>query len=145
MSIKRFVNPEEKKAKETLGNTFLPHQINKKILKKIKYTYPHSPIWIEHSTKEFTCLCPFSSLPDYATITIRYIPDKYCVELRSLKYYLFAFRQVKIFHEEVVNKILEDLVELLKPKRMEVEGIFNIRGGITTKVVASYPYDNARK
>ncbi len=139
MKVKRHINPEERKAKKTLGRTFLPEDIDRTILLKIKYAYPNNPIWVEHSTQEFTCLCPFSELPDYAHLTIRYIPNKYCVELRSLKYYLFSFRQVKIFHEHVVNKILQDLVQLLKPLKMEVEAEFNIRGGIKTKVKASWP------
>ncbi len=142
MKIKRYVNPEEKKAKKTLGKTFLPQDIDTSILKVIKYEYEENPIEIEHTTSEFTCLCPFSELPDYAQITIRYVPNKYLIELRSLKYYLFAFRQVKIFHEHAVNKIMQDLVKVLKPKKLEVEGIFNIRGGIKTRVVAKYPLEN---
>jgi len=91
-----------------------------------------------HVCDEFTCLCPFSGLPDFAKITIRYIPGENCIELKSLKYYLFAYRQVKIFHEHVVNKILEDLVKVLNPVEMDVVGEFNIRGGISTKANAGY-------
>jgi len=142
--IKRYINPEEKKAKKTLGETFLPSQIDTGILRKIKYEYPQNPIWIEHSSEEFTCLCPFSGLPDYAKITVRYIPHKYCVELRSFKYYLLSFRQVKIFHEHAVNKILQDLTALLHPREMRVEMEFNIRGGIKTKVTAEFSQEKPR-
>jgi 7-cyano-7-deazaguanine reductase len=88
---------------------------------------------------EFTCLCPGTLLPDFAEITINYIPDKLLVELKSLKLYLNSFRNQEIFHEEAVNKILSDFVEKICPKRVEVTGDFNIRGGIHTAVNASYP------
>ena len=88
---------------------------------------------------EFTCLCPKTLLPDFAEITINYIPDKLLVELKSLKLYLNSFRNQEIFHEEVVNKILSDFVEKIRPKGVEVSGNFNVRGGLHTTVNASYP------
>ncbi len=87
---------------------------------------------------EFTCICPKTGLPDFANITVRYIPDKLCLELKSLKYYEIFYRNVGIFHENVVNKFLEDLVRACKPRWMEVVGEFNARGGIRTTVKAEY-------
>jgi len=133
------VPPEEElKAKKTIGKSFEPSTIDRSILKTLPYEYPYRPIQMEHTTDEFTCLCPFSELPDQATLTIKYIPNKLCIELRSLKYYLYSFRQVKIFHEHVVNKILEDLVSVLDPLEMNIVGKFAVRGGIATMATASY-------
>lgn len=87
---------------------------------------------------EFTCICPKTGLPDFATLYINYIPRKYCIELKSLKLYLNWYRNVGIFHEHVVNRILDDLVKVCKPKWMEIKGDFNPRGGIYTDVVVRY-------
>jgi 7-cyano-7-deazaguanine reductase len=89
-------------------------------------------------TAEFTCLCPRTGQPDFATIRIRYIPDRLCVELKSLKLYLWSFREQGAFHEAVVNRILNDLLAALSPRRMSLEGDFMIRGGIHTIVRASH-------
>jgi 7-cyano-7-deazaguanine reductase len=86
---------------------------------------------------EFTCVCPKTGLPDFATIKIEYVPDKLLVELKSLKLYFVSFRNVGTFHEDVVNKILDDLVAAVKPRKMTVTGEFNVRGGIRTTVTAS--------
>ncbi|MCU0641089.1 MAG: preQ(1) synthase [Candidatus Margulisbacteria bacterium] len=86
---------------------------------------------------EFTCVCPKTGLPDFATIRIEYIPDKLIVELKSLKLYFVSYRNVGTFHEDVVNKILDDLVAAVKPRKMTVTGEFNVRGGIKTTVTAS--------
>jgi 7-cyano-7-deazaguanine reductase len=94
---------------------------------------------IEFDCPEFTCVCPKTGQPDFAVITISYVPDQLCVELKSLKLYLWSFRDEGHFHEDVTNRILDDLVALLAPKSMEVEGDFNVRGGIHTTVVASHP------
>lgn len=128
----------EQKAMKAIGHTFGPEVIDSSILVTFPYEYPHRQIVMEHTISEFTCLCPFSGLPDFAKITIRYIPNKLCIELKSLKYYLLSYRQVKIFHEHVVNKILEDLVKVLDPIELEVIGEFNVRGGIYTTAHASY-------
>ena len=88
---------------------------------------------------EFTCLCPMTGQPDFATIRICYIPDALCVELKSLKLYLWSYRNEGTFHEAVTNKILDDLVNALHPRRITVEGDFLVRGGIHTVVVARYP------
>jgi len=87
---------------------------------------------------EFTCLCPKTGQPDFATIRIRYVPDKTCVELKSLKLYLWSYRNEGAFHEAVTNQILDDLVAATKPRWMSVEGDFFVRGGIHTVVRAAY-------
>jgi len=88
---------------------------------------------------EFTCLCPKTGQPDFATLRIRYVPDRLCVELKSLKLYVWSFRDEGHFHEDVTNRILDDLVSLLAPKEMTVVGDFNVRGGIHTVVTATHP------
>lgn len=90
-------------------------------------------------TAEFTALCPITGQPDFGTITVSYVPDKLIVESKSLKLYLWSFRQEGHFHEEVVNRILDDLVRAVKPRSMQVKGAFNARGGIAITVVAEYP------
>ena len=95
---------------------------------------------IDMDCPEFTCICPRTGQPDFATIHIRYIPDELCVELKSLKLYLWSYRDQGAFHEEVVNRILDDLVEACAPRRMQVVGDFLIRGGIHTVVSAAYPH-----
>jgi 7-cyano-7-deazaguanine reductase len=110
------------------------NKISPEILIPMEYDYRGKDILIEIETQEFTCICPWSKLPDFATVRIKYIPDKYCVELKSLKYYLQSFRNVGIVHENVVNKIFEDLYNLLQPKWLYVELEFNLRGGIKTTV-----------
>jgi 7-cyano-7-deazaguanine reductase len=87
---------------------------------------------------EFTCICPKTGLPDFADIKIEYSPGKYCIELKSFKLYMVAYRSVGIFHEHVVNKILEDFVKEAQPKWARITGIFNNRGGIQTTVMAEY-------
>ena len=129
----------EKKAKKTQGKTFLPQEIDVSVLQTFPFEYPQSDTVIEHITEEFTSICPFSGLPDFGRLTIRYAPKKKCLELKALKYYLFAFRQVKIFNEHVVNKILNDLVKAVNPRWMEVKGEFTSRGGIVNKVTAAFP------
>ena len=89
---------------------------------------------IEFECPEFTCVCPKTGQPDFATIRIRYVPDQRCVELKSLKLYLWSFRDVGAFHEKVTNAICDDLAKLLAPRRLTVRGEFKVRGGITTNV-----------
>jgi 7-cyano-7-deazaguanine reductase len=99
--------------------------------------YSHRDYTIEITNLEFTAVCPKTGLPDFATICITYVPDKACIELKSLKEYFLFFRNVGIFHEHVVNKVLEDFVAACRPRKAEVVGDFNIRGGIKTVVRAS--------
>ncbi|HEY1236625.1 MAG TPA: preQ(1) synthase [Candidatus Binatia bacterium] len=93
---------------------------------------------IQMECPEFTCVCPRTGQPDFATIRIKYVPDKFCIELKALKLYLWSFRDQGNFHEAVVNKILDDLVTACRPRRMTVVGDFNVRGGIHTTVTASH-------
>jgi 7-cyano-7-deazaguanine reductase len=87
---------------------------------------------------EFTCLCPLTGQPDFARFTIRYVPDAKCVELKSLKLYLWSYRNEGAFHEKVTNTILDDLVKACRPRKAQVEGDWFVRGGITTKVTVTY-------
>ncbi len=128
----------EKKAKKTIGKFYTKDDIQSGILQTITYEYPHRKVAVEMSTDEFTCVCPFSGLPDFANITISYIPRKKLIEMKALKYYLYAFRNVKIYNEHVVNKILEDLVKVLKPYEMAIVGEFTVRGGVKNKVTATF-------
>ena len=115
-----------------------PDAVDKTILEIVPYEYPGRDIEIEIVYPEFTSLCPRTGLPDFGKITIRYVPDTHIIELKSLKYYLMQYRWVGIFYEHLINRILEDLVSLVKPKSMEVIGEFNPRGGMTTKVVRKW-------
>ncbi|MFL5458482.1 MAG: preQ(1) synthase [Myxococcales bacterium] len=94
---------------------------------------------IQFECPEFTCVCPMTGQPDFAVIRITYVPDRLCVELKSLKLYLWSFRDEGAFHEAVTNRILDDLVEALRPRRAEVIGDFFVRGGIHTVVTARHP------
>src|SRR2546423_2710865 len=102
------------------------------------YEFVGREIKIKFEMPEFTCVCPFSDFPDFATIRLEYVPRERCVELKSLKLYINSFREVKIFHEHVVNIILEDFVRACDPLALEIEGDFNLRGNIKTTVRASY-------
>ncbi len=97
---------------------------------------------IEFEIPEFTCLCPKTGQPDFATLRIRYVPDELCVELKSLKLYIWSFRDEGHFHEDVTNRILDDLVAVTSPRRMQIEGDFFVRGGIRTVVRAEYRKPN---
>ena len=100
--------------------------------------HPGRDYTIVHTCPEFTALCPKTGQPDFATIRIEYVPDRLCVELKSLKLYLFGYRDRGIFYEHVTNVILDDLVAAVKPRRMTVEGQFHVRGGISSVVRASH-------
>jgi 7-cyano-7-deazaguanine reductase len=100
---------------------------------------PERDYEIRFEAPEFTCVCPRTGQPDFATIRITYVPDRRCVELKSLKLYLWSFRDEGQFHEAVTNRILDDLVAVLAPRRMAVVGEFRVRGGIQTVVEACYP------
>jgi 7-cyano-7-deazaguanine reductase len=102
------------------------------------YDYPGREIRVKFELPEFTCVCPFSDFPDFATFRIEYVPNERCVELKSLKLYVNSFREVKIFHEHVINVVLEDFVRACDPVEVNIEGDFNVRGNIKTTVRASY-------
>lgn len=108
------------------------------ILETFENQYPDREYEIDISCPEFTCLCPKTGQPDFATINLKYVPDKICIELKSLKLYMFSYRDVGEFHEHVTNKILDDIVEACSPIRAQVTGDFNVRGGIKTVVRANY-------
>ena len=116
-----------------------PEIVRTDVLEPIDYTY-HAKRGIDIVIRqpEYTSICPMTGLPDLGCITISYRPAAKIIELKSLKYYLLQYRNVGIFYEHLVNRILDDLVAVLKPERMEVTGEFTARGGITSKVVAIY-------
>ena len=105
--------------------------------------YSDKDYTIEVTTPEFTAICPKTGLPDFGTIQIAYIPDEQCVELKSLKEYFLFYRDVGIFHEHVVNKILVDFVAACNPRRVEIVGDFHVRGGIKTVIRANYEREDA--
>jgi len=119
--------------------------IDTKVLDTFPYEYPGKDIVINIDTDEFTAVCPWSGLPDFATIKIDYTPDKLILELRSLKYYLLSYRGVGIYQEHVVNRILEDLVCLTKPKWMKVVADYRVRGGIRTVASREYRRKGSRR
>ena len=110
-----------------------------KVLETFPNPRPERDYGINMECPEFTCVCPRTGQPDFATIRINYVPDKRCVELKSLKLYLWAYRDQGAFHEAVINKILDDFVAACRPRKITVVGDFNVRGGIHTTVTASYP------
>ncbi len=99
---------------------------------------PERDYTIRISIPEFTCLCPMTGQPDFASFTIEYVPDALCVELKSLKLYMWSFREEGAFHEAVTNQILDDLVKATQPRFMRLTGKFNVRGGIYTDVIVEY-------
>ena len=109
------------------------------------YEFVGREIRIRFELPEFTCVCPFSDFPDFATFRIEYVPGERCVELKSLKLYVNSFRDVKIFHEHVINVILEDFVRACDPLEVNIEGDFNVRGNVKTVVRASYKKAEGRK
>ncbi len=108
------------------------------VLEAIPFDYPDSATEIVYETDEFTFVCPWTGLPDFARLVLRYIPSNSLAELKSLKYYLTSYRNVGILQEHAVNRVLQDLVQLLKPVSMVVEAEYKERGGIKTKAVARY-------
>ena len=110
-------------------------------LDTFRYEYPGKEIWVEFEMPEFTAICPFSDFPDFAVIKLKYVPNERCIELKSLKLYINSFRSVKVFHEHVINMILDDFVSACDPLRVEIEGDFHVRGNIKTVVKASYIKD----
>ena len=102
------------------------------------YEFVGREVWVEFEMPEFTAICPFSDFPDFAIIRLKYVPNERCIELKSLKLYINSFRNVKIFHEHVINIILEDFVTACDPLKVEIEGDFHVRGNIKTVVRASY-------
>jgi 7-cyano-7-deazaguanine reductase len=120
-------------------------EMNLHPLDTFEYEYQGKRIEINFTSAEFTAICPFSDFPDFATLNIRYVPNRRCIELKSLKLYINSFREIKIFHEHVVNRILEDLVAACDPLELYIEGDFNVRGNIKTVITASYQRPSPQK
>ncbi len=112
------------------------------VLEAVPFDYPGSATEVVYETEEFTCVCPWTGLPDFGRLVIRYVPDRSLVELKSLKYYLTSYRNVGILQEHAVNRILQDLVQLLEPVSMVIEADYKERGGLKTKAVARYERDS---
>jgi 7-cyano-7-deazaguanine reductase len=113
-------------------------RIDVTVLEAIPFDYAGSATEVVYETDEFTAVCPWTGLPDFARLVIRYVPGKSLVELKSLKYYLTSYRNVGILQEHAVNRILKDLAQLVKPVSMVVEAEYRERGGIKTKATARY-------
>jgi 7-cyano-7-deazaguanine reductase len=111
------------------------------VLETFNYEYRGRDAVVEISTDEWSCVCPFSGLPDFGTLTVRYVPSDVCVELKSYKYYLTSFRNVGIYQEHAANRVLDDLAECCTPKWMEVVLDYRLRGGIHTVVTVEYNGD----
>lgn len=111
---------------------------DKKILEVFDNSYPNRDYTIVHVCPEFTSVCPKTGQPDYGTLTLEYIPDEKCVELKSLKFYLQRFRNEGVFYENLTNRILDDLVSVLKPRFMRLTAEFTPRGGINSIITAEY-------
>jgi 7-cyano-7-deazaguanine reductase len=109
-----------------------------KLLDTFKNEFPNRDYTIIHTAPEFTSLCPKTGQPDFATITIEYIPDKLCIELKSLKIYFNSYRNEGLFFESATNKILDDLAAVCKPRYMLISADFNVRGGISSVIEAEY-------
>jgi 7-cyano-7-deazaguanine reductase len=108
------------------------------VLETFPYEYAGKEIVITIDTDEFTAVCPWSGLPDFATLHIDYIPERVCIELRSLKYYLLSYRHVGIYQEHLVNRVLDDLVRCARPRWMKVSADYKVRGGVHTVVSREY-------
>ena len=133
-----MMNRENKKYKDLTflreSENFYPDSPDEAKLEIFENTHQDRDYWITFDCPEFTSRCPITNQPDFGKILIRYIPDKLCIESKSLKLYLFSFRNFGTFHEEGVNRILDDIVAACKPRRAIVVGDFNPRGGIAIKV-----------
>ena len=114
-----------------------PEHVDVAVLETFEYAGPEQDIVTE--TDEFTAVCPYSGLPDFATVTVRYTPASRCIELKSLKYYITSYRNVGIFQEHATAKIAEDLFQVLEPARLEVTTIYNVRGGFLTTCSVRLP------
>ncbi|TLU86046.1 MAG: NADPH-dependent 7-cyano-7-deazaguanine reductase QueF [Chlorobium sp.] len=112
--------------------------MKKELIEVFENSYPDRDYTIEIVNPEFTSVCPKTGLPDFGTITIRYVPDKTCIELKSLKYYFLEFRNAGIFYENITNRILDDLAGLVKPRSMTIITEWKARGGITETVSVNY-------
>ena len=129
---------EKEKYTEKRFDIHTEADIDVAILETIPFDYPGSVTDVVYETEEFTCVCPWTGLPDFGKLTISYIPDKKLIELKSLKYYLTSYRNVGIIQEHAVNRILKDLVKLVKPLEMTVDAEYRERGGIKSYATATW-------
>jgi 7-cyano-7-deazaguanine reductase len=118
-------------------------KIEPALLETFPYEYPGRAAEVVISTDEWNCVCPFSGLPDFGSLTVRYVPDRVCLELKALKYYLTTYRSVGIYQEHAANRLLEDLAAACRPRRIEVRLDYRLRGGIHTVVTVRRPDDPA--
>ncbi|HEV2291236.1 MAG TPA: preQ(1) synthase [Gemmatimonadales bacterium] len=114
-----------------------PEHVDVAVLETFPYQGPEQEIVTE--TREFSAVCPYSGLPDFATLTVAYVPDRACIELKSLKYYVTSYRNVGIFQEHATARIAEDLYQALKPRRLTVRTVYNVRGGFDTTCTVTLP------
>jgi 7-cyano-7-deazaguanine reductase len=114
-----------------------PEAVDAEVLETFPYAGPDQEIVTE--TREFSAVCPYSGLPDYATLTVKYVPGDRCIELKSLKYYVTSFRNVGIFQEHATARIADDLYRVLEPKKLEVSTVYNVRGGFLTTCTVQLP------
>ena len=124
------------------GRTFAfdgVEKANPGLLETFPYEFPGREAEVVIATDEWTCVCPFSGLPDFGTLTVSYVPDRHCIELKSLKYYLTTFRSVGVYQEHAVNLLLQHMVAACRPRRMEVTLDYRLRGGIHTVVTVRHP------
>jgi 7-cyano-7-deazaguanine reductase len=137
--VKRKINSSTGLTLLKRGSTLIADSPDKARLEAFPNAYTGRSYWIDFDCPEFTSLCPVTGQPDFGHIMIRYIPGRLCLESKSLKLYLFSFRNHGTFHEEAVNRILDDVVKAIKPRKVLVKGVFNPRGGIAITVEAAYP------
>ncbi len=149
MYIIRHMQKKNKPRKQSTGSnpaltllgqsrTVYPATPDQARLEAFPNTHPGRGYWITFNCPEFTALCPITGQPDFGVITIEYIPRRLCLESKSLKLYLFSFRNHGTFHEAAVNRILDDVVKAVRPRQARVTGRFNARGGLTITVAAEY-------
>lgn len=131
-------NAAKKRENKSTGKRYGTIAIEENELERFENRTSVRRYTIEFTCPEFTCLCPRSGFPDFATIRIKYVPDRYCVELKSLKLYINSFRDQHVFHEDVTNVIIQDLIDLLDPWEITVVGDFTVRGNIHTVVTATH-------
>jgi len=127
--------PDSRRARDAA----IPRSPAQARLETFRNAYPRRNYWVHFECPEFTALCPITGQPDFGAIAIEYIPDRVCLESKSLKLYLFSFRNYGAFHEATVNRILDDIVDACRPRRLRVTGRFNPRGGIAITVTAEHP------
>ncbi len=142
--LKQHKSPHEGLTHLKGGHADYPDEPGRGILEAFENAAGDRDYWVTFDCPEFTALCPITGQPDFGHLTIRYIPDRLCLESKSLKLYLFSFRNHGAFHEEVVNRVLDDVAATIRPRRLQVRGVFNPRGGIALTVEVEFPKTKTR-